>query len=511
MAAVKKKKSKKKLIIICVIVLLVLIMFFSCARKAADAAFLSDSVTARDIMTYHSFTGTVTPVTEENVVPVVSGIKVESFAVKEGDEVKAGDVLVYLDKRSVQEQIDELETSMSLNAANSDLSVKQARNNYYNYRNDLNKGVNSQILTASQNAANAKIQYDAALRNYLSAVSMNEGGYSSTIANAKLQTDNAYQSVLQAKSALELADHNKRDGETPAMDREALNASYEQAEHALDQAWLAYENAVANSKAAAINEKNNLQTSYESFLTAQLSYLAATLAYDAAVRGASEQLATYKNQYDQALLGSDTSLNDLKLADLYEKLEDCSVKSPIDGIVTDLPMAKGDVTTATGAVAVVTDFSEMKVDIKINEYDILGVEEGRGVKILLNAVDREYEGVISKISRTAKAEKGVSYFESEVDFPADEYVRSGMSVEIRLTMSDLKDVPAILSEAIEIDEEGRAYVYKRAGKVPEKVYVECGATDGKYTEITSGLSMNDEYLYAPMTQEEMMRKMMEED
>ena len=102
----KKKKKWIKWVVIAGVVVLIFIIFSIYSMNAANNMFEDDPVTKRDIQTYHSFTGTVSPVTEENVVPKLTGLKIEKYAVEEGDEVKAGDVLVYLDASSIEDQID---------------------------------------------------------------------------------------------------------------------------------------------------------------------------------------------------------------------------------------------------------------------------------------------------------------------------------------------------------------------------------------------------------------------
>ena len=222
----KKKKKWIKWVVIAGVVVLIFIIFSIYSMNAANNMFEDDPVTKRDIQTYHSFTGTVSPVTEENVVPKLTGLKIEKYAVEEGDEVKAGDVLVYLDASSIEDQIEELELSMSINATNSDISVKQAYNQLSAYRRDLKDGINSQMLTASQNLASAAAQFRQAERNYRDILSMNAAGANTTLTGAQYQVDSAYQGVRQAQIGLDKAAHAKRHGAPAMNDQESLNLSF---------------------------------------------------------------------------------------------------------------------------------------------------------------------------------------------------------------------------------------------------------------------------------------------
>ncbi|MBR1470501.1 MAG: HlyD family efflux transporter periplasmic adaptor subunit [Lachnospiraceae bacterium] len=528
--AAKKKKKKKfnwvKLIIILAIIGILIYLMASCTAKSAQNAFTKETVERRDIRTYHSFTGTVEPVTEQNVLAEVTGVKVVEVLVEEGDEVKKGEPVAYLDKENIERQIEELELSMSVNEANSDLSIRQARNNYYNYKNDMDNGQNStivaaqnQIVSATNAVQTAEQALQIAQRDYQREVAENQAGQTQAILNAKNSVDVAYQQVRQAQITLEERDHAKRISNDDAQ--YAADASYESAERALDSAWLGYQNALTNLEAAKKKEENTITTYYDKVISAQTAYLNAVDQYNIALHAltmaqttANESLANYRLQYEQSMQSSDTSVNELKLARLYEQLDDCVVRAPMDGIITTMNIKEGDfiATTNEKPAAVVTDFGEMKVKIKINEYDIMGASVGAPVEITLNAIRKDYVGEISQISRVAKVQNGVSYFDSEVEFKADEDVRSGMSVEVRLIISDEKDVLSIATRNIKIRDDGTAYVNVMGadGKSMEERDVECGISDGTYTEILSGLSEGDTVVRLTFSYEDMAKAMQEE-
>ncbi|MBR3517393.1 MAG: biotin/lipoyl-binding protein [Lachnospiraceae bacterium] len=511
MAEQKKKKRKKfkwgKLIIILLIIVAIVFGLGHCAANKAAGAVTQDTVTRRDIRTYHSFTGVVEPVTEQNVLAEVTGVKVLEVLVEVGDEVKEGDVVAILDRESIENQIEDLELSMSVNAASTDLSIQQARNNYYNYRNDINNNQNStlvnaqnQIVTATVNVQNAEIALQNAQRDYQKEIDENNAGLTQGIITAQRAVDNAYQNVRNAQISLEVADHEKKVADDDVQYR--YDANYENAEHTLDSAWVSYNNALADLEAAKRTEEKNIVAVTDKLISAQNSYLNAVDQYNIALHALTmaetstqETLQSYRNQYDQALLGQDTSVNELKLARLYDQLEDCTVTAPMSGVITTLNIKEGDMISTTNEkpAAVITDFGEMKIKIKINEYDILGASVGVPVEITLNAIGKDYEGEIAQISRIATSQNGVSYFDSEVNFKADEDVRSGMSVEVRLITHDLKDVLTLETKSIETRDDGTAYVnvISADGKGMEQRDVTCGATDGTYTEILSGLEEGD--------------------
>ncbi|MBO6260145.1 MAG: efflux RND transporter periplasmic adaptor subunit [Lachnospiraceae bacterium] len=491
----KKKKFKIRWIVIPVVIIVIIILIVAAMAGASKKMMATEVVTNRDIMTYHSFTGVVKPVDEEELMPADKDMKILSIEVEEGDMVKPGDVIMYLDRKSIEDQIAELETSMSVNAAGSALKIQQARTDYTNYKKDLEEGLNPEIINAEQSMEKAELAMNSAVRKYEDTVSMNSAGINQTLLKAKTSVDSAYLSVRNAQENLNLADYNKRHNNNTATQTE-----YEKAEHNLEDAWINYNNAVAASKATAITEETNLANLYDDMVSAQSAYLASVDSYNATVRATEEKLENYRLQYQVALQGADTSVDDLKLARLYEKLDDCTIRASISGEVTSIPVEEGSMTEASKSVATITNFSKLKIDIKINEYDIKGASVGEDVTVILNAVGTEYDGKITKISRNAKSENGVSYFESEVEFEGDADVRSGMSVEVHLVTNDLHDVPTLPNDVIQLRDDGTAYVLVCTAdhKTTEERDIECGVTDGMYTEITSGLKTGDEIVYIPL-------------
>lgn len=148
-------------------------------------------------------------------------------------------------------------------------------------------------------------------------------------------------------------------------------------------------------------------------------------------------------------------------------------------------------------VATISNLSAMKVAINVDEYAILDTGEGSAVTIVVDSIGKTYAGTLSKVADVAQLNNGVSYFAAEVLFEADEYVKSGMSVEVRLTTTDRPDVLTVSADALYYRTDGSAYVLVKNGKSQEERDVEVGVTDGSYVEILSGLTEEDTVLVTP--------------
>lgn len=468
------KKLKKALKILIPIALVIIVIGTLLSRSAGSTfGYTEDVAQLRDLRTYHSFSGNITPVEEENVLPPSAGYQIEEVFFEEGDEVKEGDVLYQLDTTSLTEAYLELEASIEAASTANALSIESAELAYNNYKSNLDNNLNSSILSAEAQVDSAYAQLVTAQRTFNNEVELNNEGLSQTLLSATSTVDSAYWSMIASQETYK------------AMDSNINNAT-------MNNSGAAYQNALEAYEAAKINEENTLTRYFDSYVSAQNSYLNALDTYSATLNASDQQLQTLAIQLQQARAQADDTVNRLKLADLQRQIDDCTVTAPMDGIITKKVQDRGDVTISGSVMATVTNFDEMQVEIAINEYDILGVEVGKEVEIEVDALDMLYTGTISKIDKVATVSNGVSYFNSVIEFEADENTRSGMSVEVRLTTNDLKQVLTVLERSIQTRDDGTTYVLvKEDEKTTREADVTVGITNGTYTQIVDGLEEGD--------------------
>ncbi|HAX72682.1 MAG TPA: RND transporter, partial [Firmicutes bacterium] len=96
------------------------------------------------------------------------------------------------------------------------------------------------------------------------------------------------------------------------------------------------------------------------------------------------------------------------------------VKATIDGEVTSLTASSGDVVTAGMAILNVVNFDKLKVDIKVDEFDISHVAVDDEVLVYVEAINKTVSGVITRVSKEAVFSNGVSYFNATVELVSDE-------------------------------------------------------------------------------------------
>ena len=536
-------------IIIAVIAAAVLLKLAS-GSSSASPGYSTAIVTRRDITTYNSFIGTVEPVTEQSVVPKVSGT-VSQVLVKNGDSVVKGQTIAILDASEAEYSLQVAEATAAQTEKANNQSVKDAITAYNNYQSDLNNGLNSSLQQAqalkdqtygpwkdAENAYNSAVsarnqaissasaQKDAAQAAY--DAFMNDPANQTAITNynnaaaqlAVLQAalDQAELNLANANTALQSADEASKPAAKAAYDTaEAAEKSAEQAasaykeqyfvpadsayqlivqqmtalQTALDSADAAY--SAAQSTAAVDAAEKARDQAYAAWEQARIGY-------DSVASSVQQQLGNLESSVQRAATAADTTVSDLQINHQKEALSDYTLTAPMDGTITQLTVKEGDACTMGTPAAVVSNLSHMEVSIRVDEYSVKNVSEGSAVTIYIDSIGKSYPGTISSIDEKAAVQSGVSYFGATVEFTADADVKSGMSTEVRLTNADEKQVLSLPADAVSYHSDNTAYVLDENGQ--EKA-VTIGVSDGNYVEITDGLSEGDTVRYLPTVSDPM--------
>ena len=314
-------------IIIAVIAAAVLLKLAS-GPSSASSGYSTATVTRRDITTYNSFIGTVEPVTEQSVVPKVSGT-VSQVLVKNGDSVVKGQTIAILDASEAEYSLQVAEATAAQTEKANNQSVKDAITAYNNYQSDLNNGLNSSLQQAqalkdqtygpwkdAENAYNSAVsarnqaissasaQKDAAQAAY--DAFMNDPANQTAITNynnaaaqlAVLQAalDQAELNLANANTALQSADEASKPAAKAAYDTaEAAEKSAEQAASAYKEQYFV---PADSAYQLIVQQMTALQTALDS---ADAAYSAAqsTAAVDAAEKARDQAYAAW----EQARIG----------------------------------------------------------------------------------------------------------------------------------------------------------------------------------------------------------------
>ncbi|MED3563940.1 efflux RND transporter periplasmic adaptor subunit [Bacillus xiapuensis] len=168
------------------------------------------------------------------------------------------------------------------------------------------------------------------------------------------------------------------------------------------------------------------------------------------------------------------------------------IKAEIDGEISRV-YVKNNTHVLPGTQLIdIVDFDALQTNVKVDEYDLKNLKIGNKVDVTIQALGKEMKGTISRISKEATNENGVSYFTATIDLKNDKTIRVGMSAEAKILKEKAIGVTTLSMDAIRFDTKNKPYVLLPTEKgIPIKKYIHTGMNDGTTVEIKDGIGAGD--------------------
>ena len=184
------------------------------------------------------------------------------------------------------------------------------------------------------------------------------------------------------------------------------------------------------------------------------------------------------------------------LAHWEQLYEATPLLSPENGQIVYLPTVPGQIVSQSDSIMTMSD--HLIVNTQVDETDLAQIKMNQDATITLDAYPSDpIEGKVQRISYQSTLVNNVTTYEVDV-WPTKlpPFMRSGMTANVVFTISEKDDILLIPSEAIQT-QRGQSVVLK-AGPTPtdkpQPVTIQTGLTDGKQTEVVSGLAEGDKIL-----------------
>ena len=380
---------------------------------------------------------------------------IEEVLVKRSEEVKTGQLLARLDA-----------TSLNLAVAQAEISLDDAEAELAELQDNIDA---DELASARAALASAQASYEVLLAG--------SGEDEITVAEANLR--NAELALEDAKGAY---DRVAWMGGPLILD--------EQQEY--QNAQIDYSTALANYNLAVKGANNDELKAAE----AEIASAQATL--NNLLQGASdEEIALAESKVKAAQLSLDSALRDL---------EDATLVASIDATVTAVNIHKGERTRAgssSNVAIVLTDLSELHIDVEIDEIDVPSVKPGQTAVVKVDALpDEPLSGTVARIAPApVSVGDGVVTYEAVVTLNTQhEKARPGMTSNVEIETERREGVLLIPSTLIQVDAAtSQTYVEKQgADGQAVRVDVTLGDRSGQMIEVQSGLQVGDLVL-SPVT------------
>ncbi|MCR4891974.1 MAG: efflux RND transporter periplasmic adaptor subunit [Lachnospiraceae bacterium] len=416
------------------------------SEKSSASTQTFGTVSQMDISNSIAVTGTIVSNESRNVTTLVSKKKVIDVDVEVGDYVNKGDLICTFDTTDTNEKIEKIKRQMTVNSAKAEFNLYKA-----------NLELAWAIEDAAREVEEQQLDETAAIRSY-NEQEITVGYREQDLADAIQDLEDAEDDYDEAKEELSWASPTD-------SDYSSLKSAKESAKKAVENAEDAVETARRNVQSA----KNSLQDQVDSY------YKTINSSQDSNTKN-NRSISENMNSIRELEISQQTLNEDEKeeLEELYDELSDCTVTSPITGLVTSVSVEEGDAYEEKSSICVIQDDSGYKVSGTVDQYDIASMKEGLEVVIKTDATgDEEMHGTVtfvspvpsSSTSSTTAGSSSGSSSSSSTAYPIeitieerDDRVRIGMTAETSVLTESRTGVLAVPYDAIEEGADGTSYV-----------------------------------------------------
>lgn len=293
----------------------------------------------------------------------------------------------------------------------------------------------------------------------------------------------------------------------------ALN-TYNQATNTVKQAQetkLTLEAQAKSAKKQMIDAKAAYNVAYIGFRDGLVNPLTGVLYTQFEVNSARAALFAANANFDAAIAkynGADNTINLAKESEKnalsnYEALLGEVIKSPTNGIVSNLSIAVGDKVTPSNLgvtskpCLIVADISKLYLQAAFNEIDLPKIKIGQKGYMSFDSIkDKTFEGVINRIDSIGNENQGVVTFNVYIKINnPDTVLNPGMSGDVDIEVEKHENVLTVPSASIKPYQNGKAVqVLELINNEQQLKYlpVEIGIKSIDKTEVVSGLNEGQE-------------------
>ncbi|MDH7568536.1 MAG: efflux RND transporter periplasmic adaptor subunit [Armatimonadota bacterium] len=450
------------------------------------------SVERRDIVRTFEGVGTVEAPLNVKLAPKVTG-RVAFLQVREGDTVRAGQVLVRIDPPDLQAQLRQRRAAV----AQAEHKLAQARL----AREPAYTSVNTQIRQQEAALASARANQEQVNQNYASQVAAAEAA----IADMDGRVANAEAAIANAQAAIASATANL---ENARVNLERLEGLYQQGFIAAQEVDNA-RTAVKVQEAALTTAQGQLNAAKAQRASAEAQRAVAERQAEVVKNKGKADIALAKAQVEQAQAALelarantaqkpayDESLNALEadvaaaraaLANTEALLADTILESPIDGVVTARYLDPGSLATPTQPVLAVQAIRQVWVTVPMPADVTHQLQVGQTGSVTLDGLPGEtLVGRITQINPAADPASRQFSVRFLLDNPHGR-IKPGMFARVSLEVERIRDVVVVPREGVKQTGDEATVVVVGPDSKAQVRRVTLGAADARGIAVVRGV------------------------
>jgi len=422
--------------------------------------FLTAPVKKQNLKITVSANGTIQPERTVNVSPKNAGI-VERLLVKEGDFVKKGEIIAYMDDSNLQGELIQAQAQLASAEANLQKLISGNR---------------------PEDIAQARAQLEESTANLQKLIS---GNRPEDIAQSEARLRKAQLSLQQAEEEMQRYRKLYQEGAISQQDFRTYQINRDTSILQVQEA----QKALALKKIGT--RKEDIQQAQ-----AKVKQLQQALKLT--------QVGARKEDIQQARAQVNSARGSLKT--IQAQISDTVIRAPFDGLVAKKYAEPGSFVTPTTAGSAISSSlsssilslaSQNQVVANLPESSISKIRIGQKVKIAVDAYPgKKIIGKVSQIASQATIEQNVTSFEVKVAIIADneKILKSGMNVAAEFQIGEIQNSLIVPTVAIMRQNKQSGVFIVGKDKKPSFVPVETGVTVKNKTQILSGIIADKQVL-----------------
>lgn len=434
----------------------------------------------------------------DSLVSQSQSLEVADVKVTVGQEIKEGDLLYTLTSESVDEirkalsdDIDDTKADYEALQIAQEESRTQAQQEYDTYitngkyatliyENELKTYQDAleeavEAVDDKQNTYNEKLLELAELqKEYAQAQEFLHEAQGAVSENYSRRYENTYYYTVYLNTrdtAQKLADQFQEEIDSMNEELTQLSLDIQAALRTMSQSQLDYEKAKLD-----LGQTQDIDIYYAN---------KASEWYDIQTASLDNELSSVKKSYDAAVK---------KLDEFDSFVQDNCVLSNYSGVVTEIPLSKGDTLSKESILVVLNDYGAVTMDVSLSKDDYNAVDKNGTVNIAFTAYpDETYYGKITEVTDAEyDSSLGNVYFTVTVTMQGEvSRLYEGMTGEVTFVTKEVKQVCYVSNRAV-FREGTKSYVkVQDDNKNIVKKEITTGFSDGIHVEVTAGLSEGD--------------------
>lgn len=487
----RKKRKRRILWTVLAVILVVSVVLAALVGSLRRRVREQFAPSADEVLRYEAATGKLHTVVsgsgtleyvDQEALTVPAGVEVEEILVEYADLVMEGQILATVDMTTVMQAL--ADTQEAIDQLDDDISDAESDS----ISSTVSAGVSGRVkaifaekgddVTAcmAENGALAVISLDGYMAVDLETEELQTGDSVSVVLSDGKEVDGAVGDVVGNTATILVTDNGPRlDEEVAVLDEDGEEVGSGRLYIHKPLKVTGYAGTI---KGVQTQENRKVSGSATLFTLTDTDY---ATNYESLLRSRSEQ--------EEILM---------ELLTIYQ---DGAVLAPYGGLVCSVEYDEetADASVETGIVTL-TPNEKAQVTISIGESNILSLEVGQSAEVQVSSVSDGdvYEGTVTEVSKTAVSSSGVTLYSAVVEFPKNDNMLSGMTVEVDVQIQGVEEAILIPVEAVH-QTSAISFVYTAYDEETQQyggmVEVTTGLWGDEMVEITSGLQVGDTVYY----------------